>query len=326
MKKIRRPINRIIAALFAVIVLLTALVIPAFAYPAENVVPPVETDVQVGDAGYDYGYLWHQSLDLSYLSEDSPTDFTFVNVDPEFNSSVTWSYVSFQLTLHNGTSNFGHYTIGMYTENGSDFFVRLGYLYTENGDTVSAFPIDAEYTPASERLLGYRLTPTDSGVFVELQYIGLDASGAVVQAEYFNSMLPGSTRVVAFDVKTEYASVWYDTIPPSDIAHTPVNLVTYQEVMDYYATHNDSYYAGYIEGIEVGTEYGYDAGYDYGYEDAQKEGTVFTSVLWDIISMPFDILANILNFELLGINLWSFVTAILSVGIIFFVLRKVGVI
>lgn len=45
-----------------------------------------------------------------------------------------------------------------------------------------------------------------------------------------------------------------------------------------------------------------------------------------IISAPFDIFSNVLNFEILGVNIWGLCSALITIGLVIFALKKLGVI
>ena len=76
---------------------------------------------------------------------------------------------------------------------------------------------------------------------------------------------------------------------------------------------------------------GYDVGYDNGYHNGYKIGESkglnseeksFANLVYSIIDAPFNVLSNAFNFDILGVNLSYFLIAIVSLLLVFFVIRK----
>ena len=108
---------------------------------------------------------------------------------------------------------------------------------------------------------------------------------------------------------------------------------------DYFKYQGDSYQVGYGVGQQVGYNNGYDVGYgngrtdgyniglsdgkDIGFNQGLAQGgdvswfNLFTS--W--FDVPIQALTGLFNFELLGINLWSFLRAIFTVVVIVAVVK-----
>jgi len=84
--------------------------------------------------------------------------------------------------------------------------------------------------------------------------------------------------------------------------------------VDTNVSYNEGYNSGYTSGYGVGFSDGESAGLN-------TKGT-FSSLMYSIIDAPFNVLSNALNFEIFGINLSYFLIAIISLLLVFFVIRK----
>lgn len=92
------------------------------------------------------------------------------------------------------------------------------------------------------------------------------------------------------------------------------------------------YQTGYDKGLSDGLRQGYQEGvydtqieaYDNGYRDGASDSgefnlvTLFTAV----VSWPYNFFREVLNFDLLGINLWAILTSLLTLGVVVFVIKK----
>lgn len=322
---------RFVAALCAVFALLPALVLGVFAYPAEDIVPS-QTSYDVGSYDTSYGYKWLETVPLDSLSADDPYTWTFVNMTPVFNSAQSWSYACAQLTIENEHGVFGHYSIGFCLVDGV-YNVRIGWDYTIDGVRYEEFPVYTPYEGATDYLIGIRLVALNGGaVAVEMQYLGMH-DGQAWQVEYVNVLLPSEVTRVAFELKTEWAELYTEAIQPTEkTEHMPTNLYWLGNVgtEKYNAGYNAGFDAGfngstYDAGYTDGHEAGVDEGYANGYEKAIDEGDMASSFIWDVLSMPFVIVSSILNFEILGVNIWTLASGLLTVVLLFWILKKLGV-
>lgn len=77
----------------------------------------------------------------------------------------------------------------------------------------------------------------------------------------------------------------------------------------------------YDSGLKLGKELGSALGYQHGVEDAGEY--TFLGLLGAVVDAPVQTFIGLLNFEILGFNFLSFLTAILTIGLIFFIIRFV---
>lgn len=86
---------------------------------------------------------------------------------------------------------------------------------------------------------------------------------------------------------------------------------------------------GYNRGYALGEQYGYNVGqqdgYSTGYNDGLENGSgiTWTGLFTSAIEVPVNVLQGILNFEILGVNLWSFFGAIVALCVVLIVVKWV---
>lgn len=83
------------------------------------------------------------------------------------------------------------------------------------------------------------------------------------------------------------------------------------------------YIDGKQEGEAIGYQNGYNTGYNKGYSEGTNDKNTFTfSKLMDSIAFaPIKTLYSILNFEVLGVNVFDFLTALLTLGLALMILK-----
>ena len=106
-----------------------------------------------------------------------------------------------------------------------------------------------------------------------------------------------------------------------------------------FGTPNSSfqYNQGYKDGYEVGKDDGFDSGFDdgkkegidIGYRDGYRDGEEsdfttngFKTLIGSIFNYPINMIRSIFNFEFMGINIYSIIVFIMSIGIVIFVIRR----
>ena len=101
---------------------------------------------------------------------------------------------------------------------------------------------------------------------------------------------------------------------------------------------NSSYYNnGYNSGYDVGYDDGYNVGFDdsksehyaMGYNDGYRDGEEsdfttngFKTLIGSIFNYPINMIRSIFNFEFMGINIFSIIVFVMSIGIVIFVIRR----
>lgn len=88
----------------------------------------------------------------------------------------------------------------------------------------------------------------------------------------------------------------------------------------YYSGKNDGYEEGFNDGKQVGHQEGWVQGVEYGASQDETALTIFEGII-TIALVPINFFLAIFNFEIFGINLSGFVSALLTVSIIIIVVR-----
>lgn len=111
----------------------------------------------------------------------------------------------------------------------------------------------------------------------------------------------------------------------------PLSTYGYQEVytrnlfgVDTYITqgYNDGYWVGFNDGKTQGYQSGYNQGLLDGTEYDDTALTIFTGII-QVGLLPVNVFLQILNFEVFGINIAGFVSALLTISIVIIVIRVI---
>lgn len=90
---------------------------------------------------------------------------------------------------------------------------------------------------------------------------------------------------------------------------------------------DDFYNDGYDDGFSSGDRNGYNRGYGVGFNDGQVEALdgnyTFLGLIGSVIDAPISAFRGLLDFELLGVNMSSFVLAVMSLCVIIVIIRMV---
>lgn len=88
---------------------------------------------------------------------------------------------------------------------------------------------------------------------------------------------------------------------------------------------NENFNNGYQQGLKDGQKDGHAKGYAEGLADGMKDNTMFNifNGILNIGMIPVNFFLSIFNFEILGINMAGFVSALLTISIIMFLLRLI---
>ena len=85
--------------------------------------------------------------------------------------------------------------------------------------------------------------------------------------------------------------------------------------------YNKGEQVGYTDGKQVGYQQGYNAGFNAG--AAEGSNYSFMTLLGAVFDAPISAFRGLLNFEVLGVNMSAFVTAMLSLCVVFVLLKLI---
>lgn len=114
-------------------------------------------------------------------------------------------------------------------------------------------------------------------------------------------------------------------VKSNDILHDLV-LLSYSNV--YKSAYDEGYDSGFSDGEVKGDRLEYDKGYDEGYDNGYSDGVddsdsypEFYSLISAVIDVPISVITDFLNFEVLGVNLNSVFSSLISVSLVIFFIR-----
>lgn len=100
---------------------------------------------------------------------------------------------------------------------------------------------------------------------------------------------------------------------------------------NYGAGYNDAegsaYDVGYNAGVDAGYSQGYKTGFGQGESTGFSKGVAsandysFSSLFGAVIDVPVNAFTSLLNFELLGVNMLGFITGLLTLALIIFIIK-----
>lgn len=325
MKKTNHPRakSRIFAVLCAALVLVPALMLCVGAYPAEQYLPANDVLAFGGSALPSYYTAPFAVDEFPAQNTDEVFAVTYADVRYSFaDNTIPWKYASFQIDVLIDGNSYGHYTCGIYQEQAGAIMVRLGRT-----ELVPAYPSvypSLRVLPAETESIcfGQAVTKdTNGNAHVRMEYIAFDGNGNVLDAFVFSETCPIRPEQFVFSGKTEYARVTNASMldTTTTIPHMPYDLVGYDVIGSL------GYDDGYNNGYAVGDTDGYADGYHNAAVDQANSFDNFGRLMWTIVDMPFNLIAQIFDFEIFGLNIASTVMGILSIALVVFVLHKVGV-
>ena len=220
------------------------------------------------------------------------------------------------------------FTCDFYYSQGSDDYIinnvkfettiRRYYLNNNNPS--------GTYTTSITRAGGFHIYELDNNVYTfEWSFLHEDDTCHFKWYGNNNSLI-GQNVVMCIPSSEEF-------ITDSSISVNVDTSQFYTQLLDFgnYAKGYDSGYQvgygnGYTEGYNDGTNYGYQTGYTDGYNEAVTQDETAVVIFSGIISValiPINFFLACLNFEVFGINIGAFVSALLTVAIVVIITRMI---
>lgn len=143
---------------------------------------------------------------------------------------------------------------------------------------------------------------------------------------YFNTLVAGDdTNILNLDMN-------YNDYDQSSTLFIHIDFIAtdytfYVDNTNTYSTGYDvGYDVGYDNGKQDGVAKGFSDGYDKGREDYENSDTYINSIFNGILSIgliPIEFFMSIFNFEILGINITSLISAFLTIMLIIILMRLI---
>lgn len=108
-----------------------------------------------------------------------------------------------------------------------------------------------------------------------------------------------------------------------------VNPNNFNDNESFQSGYDTGYQAGLGDGNSEGYQNGYNAGNTIGYNNGYSAGVeasnqyTFLSLMGSVLDAPLQTFTSLLNFNLLGVNMLSFITGLLTLAIIVFIVKLV---
>lgn len=226
----------------------------------------------------------------------------------------------------------------------SDFICDYGsYVNTPNAPSIVGYTFNSW---SSNNNISVDSAITDNVVFTAnytrnvyvVRFV--DENGNLIDTINIEHGLQISSSSIPVTFKYGYSFVgWISNVETFDINSQILCDITftksYEIIPEFWEgveyAKNENYENGFNDGVSsvdtsVSYNNGYQDGYNYGFDVGESyglnTGNTFSQLMYSIIDAPFNVLSNAFDFEILGINLSYFLIAIVSLLLVFFVIRK----
>ena len=343
-KKRRSGMVRALTLVGALIALMSVCMLPV---SAEEISGPTTVDLNDTTGTTQ---VWETYLAGGDWTETGvPSAAYYVTLDVS-DLGVRWnglySYVSFQFW----TAGQSHITIGFWTETIGGMNVicyRIGRYDENNGSPTENWQKTGTFFAASQLegvSCAYYMLPGDS----DHLYLDLSLYLSTLDAAERVTMTVDASEAFCFGVKVIDASVTAQMYHGLGASYE--NAVEWPEQLEQAGgNYYNGYNAGHAAGISEGFQDGYDAFrddlqykveadgvpvgddatldelykkiLDVGWTQCADQGGVTTRLIYAILEAPINVILGGLNFDLFGINIASGVMALLSLGLVFIIIR-----
>lgn len=286
---------------------------------------------------YGAGYFDYKTQVVTITGYSS--DWNGLNSDYKYRSTVYdddnyFAIVHFDTIVQNFEPISGQWDkgIGLIVDRSSipsnvEFKVRFS-AGNSNGNVGVCYPIE---TYKSSRQVIWispqtlRQTSTDS-IWISFSFdVPTSVIGNAIKVDFIG--VDSSTVMSAGNCYVSNLGPCYVKIP-SYIPQFPSDSEQYRQALD--AGYKNGYRDG-TEDMEIygntryqeGVEFGDAQGYIRGVEDGSNKDMTLVQLFWYVIDEPFAVIYRLLNFDILGVNVFGFVCGIFTLGLIGFVIKMV---
>ena len=259
------------------------------------------------------GVTFTQSSDGTITMNGTSTGSTVYYLTGYYIPPGSYTYKVFGTRNLNGSNFYSTYSNENTGRSGGDY--GSGSSFTSNGNTYTfAFTIGSGQTLNNVvvRPGVYSSAPTEPSIgYSESFYIDQDVSLVSFTTP---SKLSGQYVLALHDpTASGISDVEFSRITSdSNYFYLIEGSFTYNDVKSIFDENlADSVYAS-----------GYDSGYSVGQTDGLNSSNTFPRLIYTVLSAPFVIISNTLNFEIMGLNVLNLVKVVLTILIIAFVFTK----
>lgn len=273
------------------------------------------------ETGYNTGYDEGYNAGVTDGTQSGYDDGYADGYDEGYNAGYTNGQVSVRDLFTYSAVNIGHDPNDIY------------HCYVVNGDSYQSYQdvylgdIGLKFVPLSKmRYYGY-----DGGYYPIDLVLPEDGENIpnVADSEYyleFNSVVEVGQWLL--DNPTDFLCSYIITgemLPAVLVFSDLSGLSSFMSGAGY--LYDDFYNDGYDDGFSSGDRNGYNRGYGVGFNDGQVDALdgnyTFLGLIGSVIDAPISAFRGLLDFELLGVNMSSFVLAVMSLCVIIVIIRMV---
>ena len=255
----------------------------------------------------DYTFNGSNLVVQGALMNNSKTNF---NTNAVYNVRFTFTYANGSYISHiygaylasNRTSVVNFHSSFALTDSGVKY--ELGSVIDQYTMVIVYSTRVGDITGAINRVV---LSYDDIGHYNTITYY--DDNGSYITFGIFTYTENAVVNAFKFDTRTYYINLSFD------------NNAIYQ------VGYADGYNTGVSDGSSSGYNAGYNAGFNVGYADGYVDGEenggsyTFMSLIGSVIDVPVNAFTSLLNFEVLGVNLLAFITGLLTLAVVIFIVK-----
>lgn len=326
-----KKIKRIICCVCASLVLIVALCLPFVFRPkikTKNLLASADSSVPV--YSYSGSSLYFRSYFFTGISMGNFASFLQTDFNISFNLSASNSFATFRTVQKTFSSSFsfGNLVSQKWSPSSSewhrtDVLLGMGDWYYSIYCRVSE---SCDFNFVGCYITSYVNIP--AGQFVD------DFNGANTRVMYINYIRYFGLDLFGNIDTTNFIEIAIPFLTGGD----PVNIYAYTTRTYYFTrvdTESATYSAGYNAGYDLGVSAGQTAGYNTGYSDGDSVGYnrgynvgvnstntySFTNLISAVLDAPINAFTSLFNFEILGVNLSSFLLALFTICVVLTVIK-----
>lgn len=198
-----------------------------------------------------------------------------------------------------------------------------------NGESKYTLLIEADKILASEQAIQNPFQTTNTSIYIP--YEGREKQIRLKIDAYDIEICEMDSTTIYTDT-VNAGKVWAIPIKYAEIhqwvyeeACTIINNEQYTKgINQNTVSYNNGYSSGRSAGYTIGRAEGYTAGYNTGSNDTSNALNAGTSLITTTIETPINMFMNILNFEILGINVFGFISACITLMLVVTIIKKVS--
>ena len=247
------------------------------------------------------------------------------------NNSGTEQTCCSLLSTSSMANNYGYYKLG-FSGNGTSTYNVTNLSVGDNKRYLSSSEIESDYRfPA---VFDMNITLTTNFNYRDIYLMS-------VRSFYNESSSYGYNEFTYYSSSSDYLRFRFYSYFTANTFNEHFYLTSHDYYFVQNLTDNQYYKDGYNTGVDEGYKTGYYEGNNVGYSNGYKQGETvgynngynvgiekasdysFLSLMGAVIDAPVSAFTSLLNFELLGINLLSFITGLLTLAIIIFIIKLI---